>query len=71
MVSGWFGARTVERDLPSNIREMGDTSEFAYSHPSICQQRQDHEIVSAPSDHVFPQSDLNETPRVLLLWVRQ
>ena len=37
MVSGWFGARTVKRDLPPNMREMGDTSELAYSHPSIRQ----------------------------------
>ena len=26
MASGWFGARTVKRDLPPNRREMGDPS---------------------------------------------
>jgi hypothetical protein len=40
MASGWFGARTVERDLPQNMREMGDSTELAYSCPSIRQQRQ-------------------------------
>jgi hypothetical protein len=39
VVSGWFGTRTVERDLPPNMREMGDSTEFAYSCPSIDQQR--------------------------------
>ena len=32
-VSGRFGTRTVERDLPSNMREMGDFTELAYSCP--------------------------------------
>ena len=32
-VSTWFGARTVERDLPRNMREMGDLTELAYSYP--------------------------------------
>ena len=31
MVSGLLGARTVERDLPPNMREMGDSTELAYS----------------------------------------
>ena len=38
MVSGRFGVRTIKRDLPSNMREMGDLAELAYSRPSICQQ---------------------------------
>ena len=28
-VSGWPGARTVEWDLPSNMRKMGDLNELA------------------------------------------
>jgi hypothetical protein len=28
-MSGWFGTRTVERDLPPNMREMGDLTELA------------------------------------------
>ena len=40
-VSGWLGTRTVDRDLPPNIREMGDSTEPAYSCPCcIRQQRQ-------------------------------
>jgi hypothetical protein len=38
-VSTLFGARTVERDLPRNMREMGDLTELAYSYPHIRQQR--------------------------------
>ena len=38
MVSDWFDARTIERDLPSNMREMGDSAELAYSRPCIRQQ---------------------------------
>jgi hypothetical protein len=37
--AGWFGARTVKRDLPPNMREMGDLTELAYSYPCIRQQR--------------------------------
>ena len=29
MVSGSYGARTVDRDLPPNMREMGDSAELA------------------------------------------
>ena len=39
-VSGWFGALTVERDLPPNMREMVDSTELAYSCPCIRQQSQ-------------------------------
>lgn len=37
IMSGWpgFDARTVERDLPSNIREIGDLTELVYSCPFI------------------------------------
>ena len=35
--SGRFGARTIERDIPPNMRKMGD---FVYSRPSIRQQSQ-------------------------------
>ena len=38
-VSGWFGTRTVERDLPPNMNKMGDLTELAYSCPCIRQQR--------------------------------
>jgi hypothetical protein len=38
MMSGWFGTRTVKQDLPPNMREMGDSTELAYSCPCICQQ---------------------------------
>ena len=31
-VSGWLGTRTVERDLPPNMREMGEFIELAYSY---------------------------------------
>ena len=31
-VSGWLGTRTVERDLPPNKCEMGDSIELAYSY---------------------------------------
>ena len=40
-LSGWFGTRTVERDLPPNMREM-DVIELAYLCLSIrqpCQSR--------------------------------
>ena len=30
-VSGWLGTRMVERDLPPNTCEMGESTEFAYS----------------------------------------
>ena len=39
MVSGWFGARAVNRDLPPNMREMGDSIEVLYSYPRIGQHR--------------------------------
>ena len=38
-VSGLLGARTV-RDLPLNMREIGDSTDLDYSHPRIHQQRQ-------------------------------
>jgi hypothetical protein len=38
-VSGWFGTRTVKRDLPPNMREVGDSTELAYSCSRIRQQR--------------------------------
>jgi len=40
MLSGWFGARTVERDLPLNMGEMGDSAELAYTRPCIHQQHE-------------------------------
>ena len=39
MMSGWPGTRTVERDLPPNMRDMGESIEPAYSCPSVRQQR--------------------------------
>jgi hypothetical protein len=39
-VSGRLGARTVEQDLPPNMREMGDSAELAYSCPCMRRQRQ-------------------------------
>ena len=38
--SGWFGARRIEQDLPPNMREMGDSTELAFSCPCGHQQRQ-------------------------------
>ena len=35
-VSDWFGKSSVERDLPPNMREMGDMPELAYSCPCMC-----------------------------------
>ena len=32
-VSDWFGEHKVERDLPPNIREMGDSTGLAYLRP--------------------------------------
>ena len=40
MVSGLLGVRKVERDLPPNMREMGDSIELAYPCPCMCRQRQ-------------------------------
>ena len=40
-VSGWLGLRTVDRDLPPNMREMGDSIELAYSCSYRRQQLQD------------------------------
>jgi hypothetical protein len=69
-LSGWFGARTVERDLPPNMHEMGESTELAYPCPSIHrnvrasgrQKRQDTEserIIGAPCSLAFlPQSGL-------------
>ena len=31
--SGWFGARRIERNLPANMREIGDSTEIAFSCP--------------------------------------
>ena len=39
-VSGWFGARTVERNFPPNMRVKGDSTDTAYSWPYIHQQFQ-------------------------------
>ena len=39
MVSGWLGVRMVERYLPLNMREMGDSTVPAYSRPCIRQHR--------------------------------
>jgi len=39
-VSGLLGARTVKRDLPPNMREIGDSTDRTYSHPCIHQQLQ-------------------------------
>jgi hypothetical protein len=47
-VSGRFGARTVERDRPPNIREIGDSAELAYSSPC---PRQRHEAEEKESAH--------------------
>jgi hypothetical protein len=30
-VSGWFGARTIERNVPQNIHIRGDSTDSAYS----------------------------------------
>ena len=38
--SGRFGARMIERDFPLNIREIDDSTEFAFSCPCIHQKRQ-------------------------------
>ena len=38
-VLGKFGARTVERDLPPNTRERGGSTGFAYSCPSVRQEK--------------------------------
>ena len=38
--SGWFGARTVERHFPPNMRVKGDSTDAAYSWPYIYQQIQ-------------------------------
>ena len=37
MVSGWFGACTIERDLPPNMREMGDSGDLTYSRSCLRQ----------------------------------
>jgi hypothetical protein len=34
-VSGWPAMRTVVRNFPSNMREMGDLNEVAYLYPCI------------------------------------
>jgi hypothetical protein len=39
-VSGLLGARTVKRDLPPNMREIGGSTDLAYSNPCIHRQRQ-------------------------------
>jgi hypothetical protein len=39
-LSSWPGTRTVDRDLPPNMREMGDSIELAYSCSCRRQQRQ-------------------------------
>ena len=40
-MSGVLGTRTVKRDLPPNMREIGDSTDLAYLHPCIIhQQRQ-------------------------------
>ena len=65
-VSGWFGTRTVEQDLPPNINEMGDLTELAYSCPCIRQQRKtqsrDRKIGAPCSLALPPQSG----PRLLV-----
>jgi hypothetical protein len=57
-VSGWPGAHTVERDLPPNMREMGDSTELAYSCPCIRQQRQvqcrERKNIGAPCGPALP-----------------
>ena len=49
VVSGWFGARTIERDLPLNMREMGDSTELGYLCPCI---RQRHESQSRDEEQL-------------------
>jgi hypothetical protein len=39
-LSGWFGARTAERNFPSNMRFSGDSLDSAYSWTFIRQQCQ-------------------------------
>ena len=34
-VSGWLGSRTVDRDLPPNMCEMGDSFELAYVYVNV------------------------------------
>ena len=33
-MSGWLGTRKIVRDLPQNMREMGESTELTYSCPS-------------------------------------
>ena len=49
-LSGWLGARTVERDFPPNMREMGESTELSYStvHQQHTVQCQRDEIIGAP-----------------------
>ena len=48
-VSCWFGARTVERDFPLNMRIRGDSNDSTYSLPCVYQQCQAHRrIIGAP-----------------------
>jgi hypothetical protein len=39
MVSGWFGVCTIERDLPPNMREMGDLGDLTYSRSKLSTER--------------------------------
>ena len=54
-MSGWPGVRTVERDLPPNMREMGDSTELAYSRPCIISDvKFNKRIIGAPRTLAFP-----------------
>jgi hypothetical protein len=50
-VSGWFGARTVERNFPPNMRVRGDSTDSTYSslfvrHAKLNTEKD--EIIGAP-----------------------
>ena len=48
-VSGWLDTCTVERDLPPNMREMGDSTELAYSYVSNVKPSAERErIIDTP-----------------------
>ena len=48
-VLGWFGTRTVERDLPPNRCEMGESTELAYSYVSNVKRSAEKErIIDTP-----------------------
>jgi hypothetical protein len=74
-VSGWFGARTVERNFPPNTRIRGDSTYSRMIRESVSNVKPSaarDEVIGAPSSLVFPpQVGLTETPRLLLLRMQQ